>query len=97
MNNTERMALKCYNNLIELYEKFYSDESTDEFDKLHDDVYYQIQGLNDSMYQMYQEEDDEGNEMWNSEFEEVIALTKKLDDYRKDLMKYKEGFNWIYG
>lgn len=94
MNNTERMALKCYNNLIELYEKFYSDESTDEFDKLHDDVYWQIQGLNDSMYQA---EDDEWNEMWNSEFEEVIALTKKLDNYRKVLMEYDEGFNWIYG
>jgi uncharacterized coiled-coil DUF342 family protein len=94
MNNTERMALKCYNNLTELYEKIYSDESTDEFDELHDDVYWQIQGFNHSMYQA---EDDEWDEEWNSEFEEVIALTKKLDDYRKDLMKYKEGFNWIYG
>ena len=88
------IGLKAYDLLFKLKDLCYAD-GLDEFDALHDDLYYQIQGLHQSLCDA--EEDDWSGD-YLEEFFDAFKLANDIEDYREQLLKIsKKDFNWIYG
>jgi hypothetical protein len=88
------IGLKAYDLLFKLKDLCYAD-GLDEFDALHDDLYYQIQGLNEALWEA---EEDNFSDDWTKEFEDALKLANDIKDYREQLLKIsKKDFNWIYG
>jgi len=88
------IGMKAYDLLYKLKDLCYAD-GLDEFDALHDDLYYQIQGLYQSLCEAEEDNWDEG---WSKEFEDAFQLANDIENYREQLLKVsKKDFNWIYG
>ena len=88
------IGLKAYDLLFKLKDLCYAD-GLDEFDALHDDLYYQIHGLNEALWEA---EEDNFSDDWTKEFEDALKLANDIKDYREQLLKIsKKDFNWIYG
>jgi hypothetical protein len=87
------IGMKAYDLLYELKDLCYAD-GLDEFDALHDDLHYQIQGL---YYSLCDAEEDDWDEGYIKEFGEALALANNIKDYREQLLKLSnKDFNWIY-
>ena len=87
------IGMKAYDLLYELKDLCYAD-GLDEFDALHDDIYWQIQGLYQSLCEA---EEDGWSDDYIREFAEALVLAKNIKDYREQLLKLsKKNFNWIY-
>jgi hypothetical protein len=87
------IGMKAYDLLNKLKDQCYADE-LGEFDALHDDIYWQIQGLFESLCEAEEDDWDEG---YIKEFGEALALANNIKDYREQLLKLsKKNFNWIY-
>ena len=88
------IGMKAYDLLYKLKDLCYAD-GLDEFDALHDDLYYQIQGLYQSLCEAEEDDWDEG---WSNEFQDAFKLANDIEDYREQLLKIsKKDLNWIYG
>ena len=88
------IGMKAYDLLYELKDLCYADE-LHEFDALHDDLYYQIQGLHETMCEA---EEDDWSDDYMKEFRDALALANNIKDYREQLLKLSnKDFNWIYG
>ena len=88
------IGMKAYDLLYELKDLCYAD-GLDEFDALHDNLYYQVQGLNETLCEA---EEDDWSDDYVSEFGQALALALKIKNYREKLLKLSnKDFNWIYG
>lgn len=93
MITTKEKAIKAYNLLSELRGLCYADD-LDDFDALHDNIYWQLIGLNESMCEA---EEDNFSDDWTKEFEDALKLANDIKDYREQLLKLSsKDFNWIY-
>jgi hypothetical protein len=91
---TKEKGMKAYNLLNELRDLCYADD-LDEFDALHDDIYWQIEGLYDSLCEAEADNWDDGSER---EFNDALSLANDIKSYREQLLKLSsKNFNWIYG
>lgn len=97
---TKDKGIKAINLLQELRLFCYDDiESTDEFDDLHDELYYQILGLNESLCEA---EEDDWSDIYDSEFQDALDLANEIKAYREEQIKLpikdrtEKEFNWIY-
>lgn len=91
---TKEKGMKAYDLLNELRDLCYADD-LEEFDALHDDIYWQVQGLYESLCEA---EDDDWDDGYESEFNDALALANDIKDYREQLLKLSsKNFNWIYG
>lgn len=92
--DTGHEALHLFHDLREMC---YAD-GIDEFDALHDDLYYQAMGLYETI-QEATEDLSHGNDLdaYKNEFNDALKLAKEVEQYRKQLMELsKKNFNWIY-
>lgn len=81
----------------DLKDKCYADD-IDEFDALHDDLYYQSVGLYESIMEA-KEDLLHGNNLdaYKNEFNDALKLAKEVEQYHKQLMELsKKNFDWIY-
>jgi hypothetical protein len=91
---TKEKGMKAYNLLNKLRDLCYADD-LDEFDALHDDIYWQIEGLYDSLCEAEADNWDDGYER---EFNDALSLANDIKSYREQLLKLSsKNFNWIYG
>lgn len=80
--------------LWELKELCYADD-LEEFDALHDDLHWQIEGLYESLHQA---EADGWSDDYDSEFQDALDLALDIRKYRDNLLKLSnKNFKWIYG
>jgi len=87
------IGMKAYDLLNKLKDLCYADELS-EFDALHDDIYWQIQGLHESLCEA---EEDDWSDDYIKEFKEALDLANNIKDYREQLLKLSnKDFNWIY-
>lgn len=87
------IGMKAYDLLYELKDLCYAD-GLDEFDALHDNLYYQVQGLNETLCEA---EEDDWSDDYIREFAEALVLAKNIKEYREQLLKLSnKDFNWIY-
>ena len=90
---TKEKGMKAYELLNELRDLCYADD-LDEFDALHDNIYWQIEGLYESICEAEADDWDDGYE---SEFNDALALANDIKSYREQLLKLSsKNFNWIY-
>jgi len=88
------VGIKAYKILNELRDLCYADD-LDEFDALHDDIYWQIQGLYESLCEAKQ---DDWDSAYLKEFNDALSLANDIKSYRSQLLKLSsKNFNWIYG
>tara|TARA_R110000796_G_scaffold59371_1_gene136787 strand:+ start:3487 stop:3798 length:312 start_codon:yes stop_codon:yes gene_type:complete len=93
-----QIGKKAYNLLNDLRDLCYADD-IDEFDRLHDDLYYQVVGINESLC-MFRDEVRDGSDVscFESEFKEALALAKSIKRFHTQLNNASsKNFNWIYG
>ena len=96
-NKTLETAYKALYLFDDLREMCYAD-GIDEFDALHDDLYYQSMGLYESINEA-KEDLLNGNDLdaYKNEFNDALKLAKEVEQYRKQFMEfYKKNFNCIY-
>lgn len=90
---TKEKGVKAINLLYDLKDLCYAD-GLDEFDGLHDDIYYQIQGLYESLCEA---EEDNFSDDYAKEFEDALQLANDIKNYREQLLELSnKDFNWIY-
>lgn len=87
------IGMKASDLFSDLRDLCYADDLT-EFDRLHDDLYYQQLGIAESLFE-FEQEPDMGYE---EEFMEALALARDIKKYHTHLTKLStKNFNWIYG
>ena len=87
-------GVEAYKILNELKDLCYADD-LDDFDALHDNIYWQIQGLYESLCEAY---DDDWDTSYLKEFKAALSLANKIKSYRSQLLKLsRKDFEWIYG
>lgn len=97
MNTQERLdALdrlhKAKKELVNLYDKCYSDNSSDQFDSYHDDIYYQINGINETIYLVSNAIED----LDQREIDQVNLMIKQLkSEWRR--LSNPNDIEWVYG
>ena len=92
------IGMKAYRLFNDLRDLCYSEDIA-EFDRLHDDLYWQAQGIVESLHEC-RADIKEGCDIsgFESEFKEALVLAKSIERYRKTLLKLStKDFNWIYG
>ena len=99
--NTIQLGKKVCNMFWELRDLCYADD-IDEFDALHDDLFYQAEGIYQSVQQAIEER--ENGEGYEKEFKEALELANDIKKYREQLIAsplddslFSKEFNWIYG
>lgn len=97
MNNKERISAvnrleKAKEELVNLHNKCYSDNSSDEFDRYHDDIYYQINGINETRYLVATAEE----YLDQREMDSVNLMIKQLKSEWRRLSKSID-IEWVYG
>ena len=92
---------KAFNMFFELKDLCYRDD-LDAFDKLHDDLFDQTQGIYESIMEAI--DDDEDGDGFQMEFQEALELANDIKDYREELIAnpldeslFSREFIWIYG
>ena len=92
------IGIKALNLFCDLRDLCYADD-IDEFDRLHDDLLYQAEGINESLCFLSQDLVDGGDAKdWEEEFTEALALAREIRKYHNTLKKASsKNFNWIYG
>ena len=97
MNNKERVSAvkrlhKAKSDLVSLYNKCYSDNSCDQFDRYHDDIYYQINGINETIYLVSNAIED----LDQREMDSVNLMIKQLRaEWRR--LSNPDDIEWVYG
>jgi len=88
-------AYKLFNDLRDLC---YADDIA-EFDRLHDDLYFQALGIGESLSDCSIDMGEgSGNEHYEAEFTEALALAKQIKRFHTSLKNASsKNFNWIYG
>ena len=90
---TKEKGMKAYELLNELRDLCYADD-LDEFDALHDNIYWQIEGLYESICEAEADDWDDG---YDREFNDALDLANNIKSYREQLLKLSsKNFNWIY-
>lgn len=92
------IGTKALNLFCDLRDLCYADD-IDEFDRLHDDLFYQAEGINESLC-MFRDEVRDGCDVngFESEFKEALALAKSIKRFHTQLKNASsKEFNWIYG
>lgn len=89
-----KATLKDYNKaqdeLIKLMDICYSDDSNDEFDELYDNIYWQIAGIAESIYEI-----ENGQEPFEWELESVKEMIAQIKSEYKRRVK-KVDIKWVY-
>lgn len=93
--NTIQLGKKACNMFWELKDLCYADD-LDAFDALHDDLFYQAEGIYQSVQDAIEERED--GDGYEKEFQEALDLANDIKKYREDLIALEsKEFNWIYG
>ena len=97
MNTQERIDAvdslnKAKKELVNLYDKCYSDNSCDQFDRHHDDILCQIDGIDETRYLVSTSKEDLSQ--W--EIDSVNLMIKQLKSEWRRLSKSND-IEWVYG
>ena len=83
---------KARKQLVDLYNKCYSDNSCDQFDRYHDDIYYQINGIDETLDLIISARED----FYQCELDQVNRMIKQLKSEWRRLSKATD-IEWVYG
>lgn len=90
--------------LWDLYNLCYSDKSNDEFDELHDDLLWQIEGLAQSFNEWEHDRDNDALtqkdiDAYAYELKDVREMIAQIQRHYQRVVvdKGEDGINWIYG
>ena len=91
---TEKMIVSTLNKLYKVKQICYSEESNDDFDSLHDDFYWQIQGIRDTLWEAKRMENTEKAYLYYKD--EMAHVNASIRD-AKTYLKPRKKINWVYG
>ena len=90
MKATLKDFLKAQDELTKLMDICYRDESNIEFDELYDNIYWQITGIAETIYEI-----EHGEEPCASELKSVKEMIAQIKSEYKRRVK-KVDINWVY-